>query len=87
MAFFIIISYAFWVVWGKNTTKFTEPSQEPDLNFLHFIVRKKGKMSIINWIRAMIQALGGRRGIELGKALGPVSSIPRVKGVRWSGVE
>lgn len=86
MAFFFNISHAFWVVWGKNTTKFTEPSQEPDLNFLHFIVRKKGKMSIINWIRAMIQALGGRRGIELGKALGPVSSIPRVKGVRWSGV-
>lgn len=59
MEFFINISLAFWIVWGKNTTKFTEPSQKPGLNFLHFIVRKVGKMRIINWVRAMIQVLRG----------------------------
>lgn len=82
MEFFINISLAFWIAWGKNTTKFTELSQEPGLNFLHFIVRKQGKISIIKWIRTNDTSIAERGGRELGKALGPVSSLSKVKGMR-----
>lgn len=75
----------FWIVWGKNTTKFTEPSQEPGLNFLLFIVRKKGKMSIINWIRAMIQALG-ERGDRVRKSSGTCILSAQGEGGGMSGV-
>lgn len=72
--------------WGKNTTKFTKPSQEPGLNFLPFLIREKGKISIISWLRAMIWVLSGK---ELGEALGHASSTLIVWGMgawgAWGG--
>lgn len=67
---------------GENTTKCTEPSQEPNLNFLSSIVKKKGKINVVSWITAM-SVTGEEK--KLGKALQYVSCVLWVK-VEWDRV-